>query len=90
MPLSLLSAPSKAFAWVADTAEHSMAVKYQSRKKYAWLAKQLHPATSTWRSAQQILVTTLIRSIQVTITDFKTQLHSLIQLQRTAHTKGRS
>jgi coniferyl-aldehyde dehydrogenase len=28
-----------------------------------------------------------IRSIQVTITDFKTQLHSLIQLQRTAHTK---
>src|ERR1700722_8595766 len=28
-----------------------------------------------------------IRSIQVTTTDFKTQLRTLIQLQRTAHTK---
>src|SRR5215813_3799383 len=70
-----------------------MEVKYQSTKKHAPLAKQLHLLTSPRRSAcldfghMPRLLTALNTEIQVTTTDFKTQIHKLIQLQRAAHAK---
>jgi coniferyl-aldehyde dehydrogenase len=60
---------------------------------YALLAKRLHLPTSRWRSVRldfgpmQRLPIEGNMEFQVTTTAFKTNLHGLIQLQRTAYTK---
>src|SRR5215467_6614409 len=67
----------------------------RKQQKNALLVNCLHPVTSPRRFARldfghcQIDHWLRKQSIQVATMNFKTQLHNLIQLQRTAHAKQR-